>query len=113
MTVHKHVLVFENDWFTCEGCAVRVEVVPLFEPSPEGVKVIASVRVRNAGRGGFTLDEMSGLARFWLKGFRRYVEQQENPKRSGRRSRRQLVSMTDLQVVGVWADKSGVDRSAA
>jgi hypothetical protein len=113
MTVHKHNLVLDGNWFTCEGCMARVEVVPLVKPSPDGVKLTASVRVRDAGRGGFTFDEMNKLALLWLGHFRIYMEKREKVKRSGRGSRRQLVSMSNPQVVGVWSDASGVDRSAA
>jgi hypothetical protein len=113
MTVHKHVLVVDGNWFSCEGCTARLEVVPLVERSPGGSRVTASARVRNAGRGGFTLDEMSDVCRFWLTRFRSYVQEQEGLNRRGRRSRRRSVSLGPSQLVGVWADASGVDRSAA
>jgi hypothetical protein len=113
MTVHNHNLVLDGSWFTCEGCTACVEVVPRFESSPEGVKVTVSVRVRNTGWGGFNHNEMGRLARFWLGHFRIYMEQREKLKLPGWGSRRQLVSMSNVQVVGVGADVSGVDRSAA
>jgi hypothetical protein len=34
MAVHKHMLHVDGNWFSCEGCGVRLEVVPFVEPSP-------------------------------------------------------------------------------
>jgi hypothetical protein len=111
MTVHKHVLVVDGNWFSCEGCTARLEVVPLVERSPGGSVVTSSARVRDAGQGGFTVEEMSDVCRFWLDRFRSYAQQQEGLNRAGRRARRRSVSLRPPQLVGVWFDASGVDRS--
>jgi hypothetical protein len=111
MTVHKHVLLVDGNWFSCEGCTARLEVVPRVEPSSGGSVVTASARVRNSGRGGFTVDEMNEVCQFWLARFRTYVQEQEGLNRRGRRSRRQSVTFGKPRLVGMWADSSGVDRS--
>jgi hypothetical protein len=111
MTVHKHVLVINGNWFSCEGCTARLEVVPLIERAPGGARVTASARVRNGGRGGFTLDEMNEVCRFWLGRFRTQAQDHERLTRRERRSRRRSVSSGAPRLVGVWFDASGVDRS--
>jgi hypothetical protein len=87
MTVHKHVMALVGEYFICEVCTARVEMVPQFNASPRGVRIVSSARVCDAGRGGFTVAELGGLARLWLKLFREYVRDRE-PVRPGRRARR-------------------------
>ncbi len=100
MTVHKHVMVLAGECFTCEVCTARVEMVPQFNASPRGVRIVSSARVRDAGRGGFTVDELRGLACLWLKLFREYVRERE-PVRPGRRFRRAARwSASELVYVG-------------
>jgi hypothetical protein len=90
---HKHVMVLDGNWFICEGCPARVEVVPRIKPCLEGARVVASVRVRNAGRGGFTLDEIVGLARLWHTVFQNFVDADAavRPARRARRARRSAL----------------------
>jgi hypothetical protein len=89
---HKHTMVLDGNWFTCEGCPARVEVVPRIKPCSEGARVVASARVRNAGRGGFTLNEMVGLSRLWHTVFQNFVDADvaARPGRVGRRARRSV-----------------------
>ncbi len=73
---HKHVMVLDRAgddgrwWFCCEACPAEVEIVPSI---PGAGKVISSARVRNEGIGGFSADELAGLARLWLAAFCSYV----------------------------------------
>ena len=70
MANHRHTMVRNGNWFACEGCRARVEIVPIVE----GRNVTASARVRHAGRGGFSLGDLRGLALLWLQGVVAFVE---------------------------------------
>jgi hypothetical protein len=111
MTVHKHVMVLDGSFFACEVCSACVEVVSRVEQVLQGVRVVASVRVRDPGCGGFTRDELGGLSRLWLRIFQHYVDGVGlgRPARPGRRVRRG-ARWSAPEVVGMWADVSGVDR---
>jgi hypothetical protein len=93
MTVHKHVMVLAGEYFICEVCPARVEIVPQFNASGRGYSIVASARVRDAGRDGFTLGDLRGLGRLWLKLFGEYVRKRESvePGRRVRRSRRRVL----------------------
>ncbi len=112
MTVHKHVMGLYGSWFCCEVCTARVEVLSRVEQVSQGARVVASARVRDAGCGGFTVDELGGLARLWLRVFQHYVDSLGlgRPARPRRHVRRR-ARWSAPEVVGVWAAAGGVDRS--
>jgi hypothetical protein len=103
-------MIADGNWFSCEGCSGRVEVVPLVERCREGTTITASARVRDAGRGGFSLVELGDLARLWLGLFQMYAEGYTGD-RLGRRGQHQRLKMSPVRMVGAWFDPEGVDRS--